>query len=278
MTEFIENSFSLNNNISISNRIKTIPLFFIHFNPIVHFKNLDKNYKLLHLSKSNLIQREIKYKIIHHYTKNDFNLFLFSGDNFSKSLYHLFYSAYILHQNKISYTLNPHSFISNDNNLNNLPCLMDFSSSFYFPCIHLNHLNHFKLYFPVSLLKNKYIPLDVFIIVYLIENPMVHFNEEISNCIIYDYVSTREIIDKKQLSIILSYFYNYNSIQIIKYLFQFKYTWTYYSLCYFFICNYSELLNHFSLYPLFHIYIYSSFKERNSNLILDIHNKLFQID
>ena len=82
MTEFIENSFSLNNNISISNRIKNIPLFFIHFNPIDHFKNLDKNYKLLPLSTSNLIQREIKYKIIQHYTKKDFHLFLFTIDNF----------------------------------------------------------------------------------------------------------------------------------------------------------------------------------------------------
>jgi len=282
MTEFIENSFSLNNNISISNRIKNIPLFFIHFNPIDHFKNLDKNYKLLPLSTSNLIQREIKYKIIQHYTKKDFHLFLFTIDNFPTSLYHVFYSASILHQNKISYTVNPLSFISNDNNdndFNNLPCLMDFSTSFFFPSIQTNNqLNQFKLYFPFSLLKNKYISLDVFIIVYLLKNPIDSFNEQISHCIIHDYLSTREIIDKKQLSNILSYFYNYNSNQIITYLFQFKYTWTYYSLCYFFICNYSDLLNHFSLYPLFHIYIHSSFKERNSNLIQDIHKNLFQID
>ena len=285
MTEFIENSFSLNNNISISNRIKNIPLFFIHFNPIDHFKNLDKNYKLLPLSTSNLIQREIKYKIIQHYTKKDFHLFLFTIDNFPTSLYHIFYSASILHQNKISYTVNPLSFISNDNNdnndndFNNLPCLMDFSTSFFFPSIQTNNqLNQFKLYFPFSLLKNKYISLDVFIIVYLLKNPIDSFNEQISHCIIHDYLSTREIIDKKQLSNILSYFYNYNSNQIITYLFQFKYTWTYYSICYFFICNYSDLLNHFSLYPLFHIYIHSSFKERNSNLIQDIHKNLFQID
>ena len=79
---------------------------------------------------------------------------------------------------------------------------------------------------------------------------------------------------KKQLS----YFHNYNSKQVIQYLFQFKYTWTYYSLCYFFIVHYSDLLKHFSLYETFNSYIHSSFKDRNNDLVHYIHRVLFYLD
>ena len=70
MTDFVENSFSLNNHISISNKIKNIPYFFIYFNSINSYKNLNKNYKILPESKSNVIQREIKYKIVTHINNN----------------------------------------------------------------------------------------------------------------------------------------------------------------------------------------------------------------
>ena len=73
----------------------------------------------------------------------------------------------------------------------------------------------------------------------------------------------------------MAYFYDYNSVQIIKYLLQFKNTWTYYSICSFFLFHYSDLLKHFSLHQLFHTYIHSSFKERNTHLIQDIHDILF---
>ena len=65
MTLFLENSFSLGNYISISNRIKKIPFYYLHFLPISRFKNLDEQYKLLPISKSNLVQREIKHKIVY---------------------------------------------------------------------------------------------------------------------------------------------------------------------------------------------------------------------
>ena len=96
MTDFVENSFSLNNHISISNKIKNIPYFFIYFNSIDSYKNLNKEYKLLPDSKSNIIQREIKYKIITHINDN-YNTFHFTQDNFLKSLYHLFFCIFIIH-------------------------------------------------------------------------------------------------------------------------------------------------------------------------------------
>ena len=43
MADFVENSFSLNNHISISNKIKNIPYYFIYFNSINSYKNLNKN-------------------------------------------------------------------------------------------------------------------------------------------------------------------------------------------------------------------------------------------
>ena len=70
MADFVENSFSLNNHISISNKIKNIPYYFIYFNSINSYKNLNKNYKILPESKSNVIQREIKYKIVTHINNN----------------------------------------------------------------------------------------------------------------------------------------------------------------------------------------------------------------
>jgi hypothetical protein len=65
MTLFLENSFPLNNYISISKKIKQIPMYFLYFLPIDTFINLDKEYKVLPMTNSNLVQREIKYKLIY---------------------------------------------------------------------------------------------------------------------------------------------------------------------------------------------------------------------
>lgn len=270
MTDFVENSFSLNNHISISNKIKNIPYFFIYFNSIDSYKNLNKEYKILPDSKSNIIQREIKYKIITHINDN-YNTFHFTQDNFLKSLYHLCFSLKILHNNNISFILHDNPFVYSQNNL---PLLMDFSYSFNLSSINFNNI---KMFFSHSLLNNKYIPLDVFIITYLIHNTIEIFNNDCAEAIIELYSSCREKIKKERLLTIIKYFNNYDSKQIIKYLFQFKSLWSYYSFCYYFICNHSELLSQNSLLVPFYIYINSDFKERNIGFIKDIHNRLFYI-
>ena len=47
MTLFLENTDSINNYIHISNKIRNIPLFFIHFLPIMNVKNIDNDYQLI---------------------------------------------------------------------------------------------------------------------------------------------------------------------------------------------------------------------------------------
>jgi len=272
MTLFLENSFSLNNYISISNRIKTIPMYFLYFVPVDTYKNLDEHYKVLPFSASNLIQREIRHKIL----SFDKNIDIYHNDfcavitnQFAKSIYHLFYACSILHANQISFTLSSSPFHSNSGNL---PQLYDYSYSFYFPIIQSRNL---KLYFSRLLLQNPYTSLDVFLITHLLHHPVDNLCEDDTNYISELFVQRREKIDINSIKSILSYFHNYNSIQIIQYLLQFKYTWSYYSLCYFFIVNYSEFLMNFSLYNLFHSYIHSSFKERRTDLIQELHRVLF---
>jgi hypothetical protein len=133
------------------------------------------------------------------------------------------------------------------------------------------------MFFSPSLLNNKYIPFDVFIITYLIHNSINTFDIDCAQSIIESYASCREKIKKERLLTIIKYFNNYDVNQIIKYLFQFKSSWSYYSFCYYFICNHSDLLSYNTLLVPFYIYINSDFKERNIHLINDIHNQLFDI-
>ena len=156
MPLFLENSFSLNNYISISNRIKKISFYYLHFLPVHSFKNLDEQYKLLPISKSNLIQREIKHKLIYFQNENEDknqdrsgdyernkltksesidsinidNSYLFKKNGFAKSIYHVFLSCSILHENKISFTLHDCPFIS---------CEIVTVSDFHYYMIFPNH-------------------------------------------------------------------------------------------------------------------------------------------
>lgn len=282
MTLFLENSFSINNYISISTRIKKIDLYFLYFLPIDHFKNLDKHYKVLPHTHSNIVMREIKYKILYFdiiniidfQEKFDFRVNI----HFAKSLYHIFFACSVLQRNHISFTPTQVPFVMNgDNSVNNnnydsLPLLNDFSNSFYFPSIRPHNL---KLYFFPSLLHNPYISIDVFIITYLIHHPIDCMCDKVMEHILDLFLHDREKIDRNTISHHLEYFYNYNSNQIIQYLFQFKHTWTYYSICYFFMEHFANLLANFSLYDLFHSYIHSSFKERSSKLLQELHDILF---
>jgi|TARA_B110000037_G_scaffold75432_1_gene90378 hypothetical protein len=280
MVLFLENTEQLNNYINISNKIQSIPLFFIHFLPIIDVKNIDENYRLIpELSTEN--KSDIKYKIIRYdnsITKYHLYSYVFFENNFARSLYHIFYSSYLLHEHNISFTPNNDDpFISYQDNL---PILNEFSYSFYFPKInveHLEHIEHLKQYFPIQLLNNNntYISIDVFLIAYMLHHNIKRLTEIDSIQIINAYMESREKIDIKSLKQIITYFHGYESVQIIQYLFQFKYTWTYYSLCYYFVLHHPVLLKHFSLFDLFSSYIRSNFKDRDSNIISSIHCRLF---
>lgn len=271
MTDFVENSFPINNDISISNRIKNIPYFFMYFNSIQNFENFNKDYKRLPETSCNMIQREIKYKLIT-YIHQDYKVFHFTSTNFLKSLHHLFFSLRLLHSNNIFFTINNNNpFVHVKDNL---PVLMDFSYSFNSSSFNVNNM---KLFFSPSLLENKYIAIDVFIITYLINNSINIFDATCGDTIIEQYTSCREKINKELLYSFIRIFNNYDATQIIKYLCQYKSSWSYYSFCYYFICNYSNLLSDNALLVSFYIYINSSFKERDNNIINLIHNQLFDV-
>jgi hypothetical protein len=303
ITLFLENSFSINNYISISSRIKQIPLYFIYFLPIDRFKNLDKHYKVLPNTKSNIVTREIKHKLLYFDATdksidfrdiiNDFH----NCKHFATSLYHIFYSCSILYDNHIAFIPTFAPFVLpayrgigvNDVDVDvddvdgshrmvnyyGLPLLHDFSNSFYFPAIHSHNL---KLYFSLSLLQNPYIPIDVFMITHLIHHPVERLCDNDMEHILrlfFDGREKLEILDKNILKQHFHYFLHYNSNQIIQYLLQFKHTWSNYSICYFFIVNYPDLLDNFSLRNLFISYIHSSFKQRSNNFLQELHVVLF---
>lgn len=268
MTIFVENTLSLNNHIAISNKIRNIPLFLSYFLPIIEYTNLDENYNVLTDSISNSIQREIKYKLIQ-FPNNTFIEYPFT-DHFSQSLYKVFLCCLVLHEYNISYTVNDDSFVTiNDNHS---PLLHNFSNSFYFPVIRYGNL---RSYFSPSLLKNPYIPIDIFVITYIIHNNITVFNNECLLSISELFFDDREKLNKNAIIMNLSYLLNYETEQIIKYLLQFKYTWTYYSLSHYFIVHHSEQLRQEGLYDILSEYINSTFKERNVDLIDTIHEKIF---
>ena len=268
MSLLINESFSINNSIAISNKIKNIPFFFLYFNPINSFKNLDQNRNVLPLSSSNIILSNIKFKLIQHYYSQS-KPFVFNS-NFSKSLYHSFISSYLLQQISVCYIISSTPFIDSDN----LPLLNDFSFSLDLKKINYQNL---KSYFSSDFLSNPFIPIDIFLISYLIHFKISKLDTETINLILDQYTSNREKIEIYSILPILQYFLNYDSLSIIKYLFQFKLTWSYYSLSFFFIQYYSDLLKEYKLYETLMTYIQCHPKERNKNIINTINNILFII-
>jgi len=268
MSLLVNESFSINNSISISNKIKNIPFFFLYYNPINTFKNLDQDRNILPISFSNSILSKIKFKLIQHY-HSKLTPFNFT-DNFSKSLYHSFISSSLLQDISICYIVSPTPFITS----NELPLLNDFSFSLDLKKINYSTL---KSYFSIDFLSNPFISIDIYLICYLIHNNISTLDTQHFNIILNDYTTNREKIQIYSILPILQYFINYDTTQIIKYLLQFKHTWSYYSLCYFFIEYYSDLLKEYLLYETFIEYIQCPPKERNKNIINIINNILFLI-
>lgn len=288
MTILLENVFSLSNYISISDKIKQLPLYFIHFLPIDHFKNLDSKYKQLPHSSSNTIQREIKYKIIYFKeTCSNITSAVFNSQTFPKSLYHVFLSASILHDKQISFTIDYADdpmftpFIHHDHC--RLPLLNNFSSSFHFPSIRFHNM---KLYFSRKLLFNPYIPFEVFFITYLLHynvdilthRVMLHIKDSFreTQCKkIKQHCDSLNLININYIENKMDSFVNHDASYVINQLLLSKYSWTYYSFCLFFRIHYPKLLYEYALYDLFESYIQSPYDERNSNLITDTYNILF---
>lgn len=288
MKLFLENSFSLNNYISISNKIRTCPLFFLYFSTIEYVKNLDENYnELISLINKNNRQRQIsnmlqdiKYKIIC-FQADHFVPTIFTDNHFSKSMYHVFYSSSILLAMNISFTLMNNPFVSHvdtiigddDKGLDSrLPVLHNFSHSFNFSVINYNNI---RLYFSSCLLDNLSCPIEVYLITYLSHHSITILTPEIAVNISETFTSRREIINKHIVDNLLLGFHGIEAHQIIKQLFQSKHTWTSYSLCYYFLVHYSTQLKQHHIHGLFTDYIHSTPIERDPNIIVSIHSVLF---
>jgi hypothetical protein len=293
MNLFLDNTFSTNHYISISEKIKKISMFFLYFNTIDQVKCLDKDYrKIVDKGLSNEQQRAIKYKILYFhdsYTTDDVN-YTFLSPKFGKCVYHLFYSANILHENHLSFTM-VHLNDGNDGNdgngcdivvnspfvthsNNSFPLLNDYSYSFYFPIINFRNA---KLFFSRSLLTNPYVCIEVFLITYLLHLDIDVFTRDHLTIVSDLYMKDRVINDSEMSINSLESFIDYKRDTIVDHLLQFKYTWTYFSFCYFFILYYPEQLRDNGLYDMFLKYIQCSPIERNTTIVKDIHNKLFTI-
>jgi hypothetical protein len=266
MSLIIDESFQINNYISISNTLNNIPLFFLYFNPIQKYKNIDQSFNIITDSTNNFSISNIKFKHIYLFSSDNtpFNFNL----NFHKSLYHSFISANILLENNISFIISQNPFVL----YNDFPILNNFSYSLNFNHIHFNNL---KSYFSQSLLDNPYIPIDIYLISYLTYNNISIFNSNIFKLVIDDYCKDRENMDINFIISTLQPLINYNNNQIIKYLFQFKYTWSNFSLISFFLSNYKDLLITNNLFNLFQHYLQQLPKNREKNIINNINNILF---
>jgi len=266
MSLLLPETFQINNSICISKKIKNIPFFYLYFNPIITYHNLDNEFNIIS-SDTNLDKIKIKYKLVNLYF-NDISMFDFSM-TFSKSLYHCFVGSRILNQNHICVIIDKDSFIQSNNFT---PILNNFSLSLDFKKINYNNL---KSFFFIDYLYNQYIPIDIFIICYLVHNNISIFDIDVLNIILDKYVINKEKIEINYILPTLQLFLGYPTPQIIKYLFQFKYTWSYYSLISFFYTHYSQFLTKYHLHDLFLEYITSKPFERNQNIINKIHEIIF---
>jgi hypothetical protein len=261
-------------------------MFFLYFNTIEDVKSLDTEYrKMVDKELTSEQQRDIKYKILyfHHKCTTEYINYVFQSPKFGKCLYHLFYSANILHNNQMSFTVVHFNEDDKDTicnspfvmQLNNsLPLINNFSNSFFFPIINLRNA---KLYFSRSLLTNPYVCIDVFLITYLLHLNIDIFTHQHMMEVFNLYIKERPLNDNEVILKSLEYFIDYKKNDIVNYLLQFKYTWTYYSFCYFFILYYQDQLQLSGLNNIFKKYIQSSCIERNKNILKDIHNIIFDI-
>lgn len=268
MSIIVKNNFQTNNYISISKHIRKIPFFSSYFLPVKKYINLDEKYT--ENTSDNI--NDIQHKILC-FDDNNHSICILEH-NFVTSVYHVFLSCSILHKNNISYTVTSHeSFISLENSS---PLLYDYTTSFYFPNIKYNNL---RSYFSLALLDNPYIPIDIFVITYLIHNNIDIMDNIVLDNITTLYTSNRENINKNRNIIFLdlTYLLKYPTTQIVKYLLQFKYTWSYYQLSRYFILHYNDELIENKLYNICQKYTTSPMKERDCDLVKHIHDIIFII-
>tara|TARA_A100001015_G_scaffold309280_1_gene408442 strand:- start:3336 stop:4154 length:819 start_codon:yes stop_codon:yes gene_type:complete len=271
MSKLCKNTFFLNNDLYISKKIQNIPFYFFYFQPTLFVEDFDCSMSPIQYSN-----QEIAYKLVE---KEDFDYPLIQYKTYPSftgiSLYHVFSSCQLLHKNNTSFILFDDSIIffeKEEQRENRLPVLQNFGYSLYFPHVSFDLLIS---YFPIDFLENKYICLDVFLICYLVQYDINIFDLVELDKVTSLFLKQRNYYDKNYVIFYLQYFLNFSQVQIIKYLFQFKYTWTFVSLCDYFLLNYKDLCNSLQLTELFKKYMNSLPKERNKEFINNIYECIF---
>ena len=262
MTILLKESFKLNNSIAISKIIKKIPFFYLYFNPIISFKLMDLD--------QNIITNEKKcaYKLIKLYNNDNYT---FEFDiHLPKNIYHVFLSIENLQHLNFCFIATNNSFIKNSD----YPVLNNFSQS-----INLNQINtsNIKSYFPKKMLSNIYVPIDIFIISYIIHNNVERIDKDAINNIIALFISDRKFITIDKILPIFIKINGYHRNEVINYLFKYNYTWSNISAMFFFIKNYNDLLNKTKLDSIFDKFISHIPEERDILIINKINDCLFNI-
>jgi hypothetical protein len=268
MARIVTESFQLNNSIGISKKITKIPLFFNYFNPIQEFKNLDENYNIISNSDytNATANKYVKYKQILLYSSDNtsFNF----DNNFPKSLFHTFISVNLLLKHNICFIIYLNPFVK----YNEFPLLNNFSYSLDFKKITANNI---KSYFSLQILQNPYIPIDIYLISYIIHNNISIFDKTNFNLAINYYCKHRNIMNINTIVNSIDEFVNENIDNIVNKLIKFKNTWGIFGVISFFLYNYKPLLIKYKLKNLFEEYIQQIPKERNENIIKNINSILF---
>ena len=255
-----ENSFQINNLISISNKVKKIPFFNEYFSPIIKIKNYDENYNEIN-SKNEI---NIKYKLLE-FDENIEELNI--ERDFIIYFYHILNSINILNKNKICFITEELSIkIKND-----MPIIYNLSNSFYFPNIDLKNIYLFLN----ELINIKYIPIELYVIIYMEKFKKEKLENNLINEIINTYTCNREKIEKKYCKEILDYLMGSERKIIIKYLWQFKETWSQFSILYYMYQNHEELLVKYKLNEIINEYINNIPFKRNKNILNILHNQMF---
>lgn len=262
MTILLKESFKLNNSIAISKLIKKVPFFYLYFNPIISFKLMDLHQNIITDDKKSA------YKLIKLYNNDNYT---FEFDiHVPKSIYHIFLSSEKLQQLNCCFIVTNNSFINNSD----YPVLNNFSQS-----INLNQVNisNIKSYFPKKMLSNIYVPIDIFIISYIIHNNIERIDKDTINNIIALFISDRQFITIDKILPIFIKINGYHRNEVINYLFKYNYTWSNMSIMFFLIKNYNELLNKTNLYSVFDKFISHIPEERDILIINKINDCLFNI-
>jgi len=291
-----ENTFSLNNAISISNKIKHVPSYHQYFCPIVSSTSLDKHFHKCHSNtnknnsgnvSANVNVNSVQYILIHY--ESTFQEFPLLSDIYISSIlnpafdyisiyFNLLESIELLNKYNIVCFCISHSSLIFDTS-NNSTMICDFTNSFYIPSLHYDRLS---MFFHEGVIHdneshdNDYACacFDVYFISYLLFHNIDEITEKILENCVNEFCATRSILKRHDIYKWTECLNGYTTSLVIQYLLQFASSWSIYSFnYYYYLLNYTTDNEHFfqsHISTQIEDYLHCHPKKR----ILDFHNVL----